>query len=48
MAHTRQQMALTSLIVPARMGQVPIQKQFPKTLLAKFAWAMAVEPTFKF
>ena len=28
--------------------EVPIQKQFPKTLLAKFAWAMATEPGFKF
>ena len=28
--------------------EVPIQKQFPKTLLAKFAWAMAVEPTYRF
>jgi len=28
--------------------EVPIQKQFPKTLLAKFAWAMNVEPTFRF
>ncbi|KAL3902531.1 MAG: hypothetical protein SGPRY_012032 [Prymnesium sp.] len=27
---------------------VPIQKPFPKTLLAKFAWAMGVEPDFKF
>ena len=27
---------------------VPIQKQFPKTLLAKFAWAMSVEPEFLF
>ena len=27
---------------------VPIQKQFPKTLLAKFCWAMAVEPDYKF
>ena len=28
--------------------EVPIQKQFPKTLLAKFAWAMNVEPSFRF
>ena len=28
--------------------EVPIQKQFPKTLLAKFAWAMNTEPTFRF
>ena len=28
--------------------EVPIQKQFPKTLLAKFAWAMNVEPTYRF
>ena len=27
---------------------VPIHKPFPKTLLAKFSWAMAVEPEFKF
>jgi DNA topoisomerase I len=27
---------------------VPIQKQFPKTLLAKFAWAMETPPDFKF
>ncbi|KAL1529831.1 hypothetical protein AB1Y20_000763 [Prymnesium parvum] len=27
---------------------VPIQKPFPKTLLAKFAWAMGVEPDYKF
>ena len=27
---------------------VPIQKQFPKTLLAKFAWAMGTEPGFRF
>jgi len=27
---------------------VPIQKPFPKTLLAKFAWAMGVEPEYKF
>ena len=28
--------------------EVPIQKQFPKTLLAKFAWAMNVEPEYRF
>jgi len=28
--------------------EVPIQKQFPKTLLAKFAWAMSTEPEFRF
>ncbi len=28
--------------------EVPIQKEFPKTLLAKFSWAMAVEPDFRF
>jgi DNA topoisomerase-1 len=28
--------------------EVPIQKQFPKTLLAKFAWAMSIEPEFRF
>jgi len=28
--------------------EVPIQKQFPKTLLAKFAWAMNVEPDYRF
>jgi len=27
---------------------VPIHKQFPKTLMAKFCWAMGVEPDFKF
>ena len=27
---------------------VPIQKQFPKTLMAKFAWAMETPPDFKF
>lgn len=27
---------------------VPIHKQFPKTLLAKFAWAMAIEPEYRF
>jgi len=27
---------------------VPIQKPFPKTLLAKFAWAMGTEPEYKF
>jgi len=27
---------------------VPIQKPFPKTLLAKFCWAMGVEPEFRF
>ena len=27
---------------------VPIQKPFPKTLLSKFAWAMGVEPEYKF
>ena len=28
--------------------EVPIQKQFPKTLLAKFAWAMSTEPDYRF
>ena len=28
--------------------EVPIQKQFPKTLLAKFAWAMNVDPAYRF
>ena len=28
--------------------EVPIQKQFPKTLLAKFAWAMSTEPEYRF
>jgi len=27
---------------------VPIQKQFPKTLLSKFCWAMNTKPDFKF
>jgi len=27
---------------------VPIHKPFPKTLMSKFSWAMAVEPEFKF
>jgi len=27
---------------------VPIQKPFPKTLLSKFAWAMGVDPDYKF
>ena len=27
---------------------VPIHKPFPKTLLSKFSWAMAIEPDFKF
>jgi len=27
---------------------VPIHKPFPKTLLSKFSWAMAIEPEFKF
>jgi len=27
---------------------VPIQKEFPKTLLSKFGWAMGVEPEYKF
>ena len=28
--------------------EVPIQKQFPKTLLAKFAWAMNTDPEYRF
>merc|ERR1719440_830265 len=31
-----------------KANEVPIQKQFPKTLLAKFAWAMNTEPSFRF
>ena len=27
---------------------VPISKPFPKTLLAKFTWAMDVEPEYRF
>ena len=27
---------------------VPIQKPFAKTLMAKFTWAMSVEPSFRF
>jgi len=27
---------------------VPIHKPFPKTLMSKFSWAMAIEPEFKF
>lgn len=28
--------------------EVPIEKMFNKSLLAKFAWAMNVEPEFRF
>jgi DNA topoisomerase-1 len=31
-----------------KLHEVPIEKIFNKSLLAKFAWAMEVEPDFRF
>jgi len=31
-----------------KANEVPIHKQFPKTLMAKFKWAMSVEPEYRF